>query len=962
MASGEPPTPRVPSPAVNPSNGRSVKFDRPDDTVVFLFTDIEASTRRWEGDQVAMAGDLERHDELLFEAFQAAGGRVFAHTGDGLCAVFPTSSRALTAAVSAQRALLDEKWTSPVPLRVRMAVHAGAAEPRGDNYVGPTLNRAARLLSLGSGGQVLCSQAVADLVRDDVPPDVSLIDLGEHELADLSRPERVFQVNHPSLPATFPDLRSSGRRRHNLPTSLTSFVGRITELQEVRRLLANARLVTLSGVGGSGKTRLALELAAGSLRAYPDGAWVVELGPLRDPALVPSTTASTLGVVIAGLGATSDAVTERLCEYLHTRKALLVLENCEHLVDAATAMVHALLANCPGVTIIATSREILGLAGEVAWRVPPLSLPASGTTNPEDLAVSDAAALFCERARAAQPDFVLNQANAGAVAQICHRLDGIPLALELAAARIRVLGAHDLARRLDQRFRLLTGGDRTAVPRHQTLQATMDWSYDLLPADEQAALRRLAVFPGSFDLVAAEAVVHGSEEMQPPVGEILDLVSRLVDKSLVGVDSQGVETRFRLLETVREYAAGKLAEAGETAAARRQHRDFFLTLGSANEDPAEPTRTWSTGDWIRRADADHDSFRSALEWSLAQEEHEDAVRLAAALWRYWWWARPMEGCDWLERALAKGGAATPERLEARIGLGFLLPKSGKGSAEQGEQQIREALRLSLEAGVEMAAARARYFLAELMSRRAPGDAERLLQQALEAFQAMGAPLSAAWCHHALGWLGVATGDRRRAQAHFGNALETARREAPAELLRVHAAAGLAPLAALDGEVTRAESLAEDAVGAARRLPAPGFLVMALTRASETALLCGRRPAVELREVVDLLLDLGTRAWVVEVLEMAALVCEAEGRAGPAARLLGACHGIGEAAGDQAEGRVLWPEVNACRRKLAEALGTACLAREESLGRTWTAGEALSFAWTELDAVQGSNGGHHSSAA
>ena len=340
----------------------------------------------------------------------------------------------------------------------------------------------------------------------------------------------------------------------------------------MQRLLADARLVTLSGVGGSGKTRLALEVAAGSLRAYPDGVWVVELGPLRDPALVSSTAASALGVVTTGLGATSDAVTERLCEYLQARKALLVLENCEHLVEAAAAMVHALLANCPGVTIMTTSREILGLAGEVAWRVPPLSLPASAITDIEDLAASDAAALFCERARAAQPAFGLSQANVAAVAQICHRLDGIPLALELAAARIRVLGAHDLARRLDQRFRLLTGGDHTAVPRHQTLQATMDWSYDLLPADEQATLRRLAVFPGSFDLDAADAVVHGSEEIAPAAGEILDLLSRLIDKSLVGVDSQGVETRFRLLETVREYAAR------ESRRGRRDSRGPEATL------------------------------------------------------------------------------------------------------------------------------------------------------------------------------------------------------------------------------------------------------------------------------------------------------------------------------------------------------------------------------------------------
>ena len=927
---------------------RAVEVSRPGDTVVFLFTDIEASTRRWEGDQKAMAEDLARHDELMQGAVQGGGGRVFAHTGDGLCAAFPTASTALAAAVGAQRVLLRESWNSPVPLKVRMAIHAGAAEPRGDNYVGPTLNRTARLLSLGFGGQVLCSQAAADLARDDVPPDVSLLDLGEHDLADLSRPERVFQAAHPELPSTFPPLRSPGRRRHNLPATLTSFVGRAHELDEIRGLLAESRLVTLTGMGGSGKTRLALEVAAGALDTFPDGVWVVELGALPDPALVPSTAATALGVVTTGLSPTTDAVTERLCEYLQLRQVLLVLDNCEHLVEAVAHLAHALLAACPGVTILATSREILGMAGEVAWRVPTLSLPAAGTTDPEDLAASDAVALFCERARAAQPGFGLSPANADAVAQICRRLDGVALALELAAARIRILGAHDLARRLDQRFRLLTGGARTAVPRHQTLQATMDWSYDLLPAAEQAALRRLAVFPASFDLDAAEAVVQGGDDQAPAEGDVLDLLSRLVDKSLVAVESQGVEVRFRLLETVREYAAGKLAAAGETATARRQHRDFFLSLASTHEDPAEPTRTWSSGDWIRRADADHDSFRAALEWSLTQGDDEAAVRLAAALWRYWWWTRPAEGCDWLERALARpSGSASSERLEALIALGFLVPKSGRASIERGEELLRDALRLAVDAGVEMEAARARYFLGELVSQGAPAEAERLLQEALKAFETMGAPLSAAWCHHALGWRALAAGDRRQAQGHFETTLDIARREATAELLRVHAAAGLAPLAALDGKTVRAESLAEDAVTVARRLPAPGFLVMALTRASETALLSCRQPRATLAELLRLLLDLGTRAWVVEVLEIAALVCEADGQAQTAARLLGARRALGEVVDDRGQGRILSSRVTDCRQRLAEGLGPEGLAEQEALGSNMSVGEALSHAWHEL---------------
>jgi hypothetical protein len=480
----------------------------------------------------------------------------------------------------------------------------------------------------------------------------------------------------------------------------------------------------------------------------------------------------------------------------------------------------------------------------------------------------------------------------------------------------------------------------------------MDWSYDLLPLDEKLTLRRLAVFPGSFDLDAAEAVVQGSDELPPPEGDVLDLLSRLVDKSLVTVESQGIETRFRLLEIVREYAAGKLGEANEISTARRQHRDHFLTIGSTQEDRADPTRTWSTGDWIRRADADHDSFRSALEWSLAEGNGDAAVSLAAALWRYWWWARPLEGYDWLTRALARVDTTTPETLEARIGLGFLLPKSGRGSLQQGEDQLRDALRLATEAGQEMAAARARYFLGELLARKAPDEAERLLRDALRAFEAMGAPVSAAWCNHALGWLAVATGNRRRAETSFENALDVARREAPAELLRVHAAAGLAPLAALDGDDARAESLAEDAVEAARRLPAAGFLVMALTRATEAALLSGRRPVAQLREVVGVLRDLGSRAWVVEALEMAALVCESEGRPETAARLLGACHAIEEAAGDQqSQGRVLFNQVAACIARVADALGSDPLAQQESLGRTLSIRDALSLAMDELDRAQ-----------
>jgi predicted ATPase/DNA-binding SARP family transcriptional activator len=943
--------PRSPPPVRTPrSEGRTPGAGRAEDTVVFLFTDIEASSRRWEGDQDAMAQDLARHDELLRGAVEDGRGRVFADTGDGLCAAFSTASDAVVAAVGAQRALLAQAWKSPVPLRVRMAIHAGSAEPRGDNYVGPTLNRAARLLSLGFGGQLLCSQATADLLQDYLPAEVSLVDLGEHALANLSRPEQVFQVAHPDLPAVFPALRSPGRRRHNLPTALTSFVGRARELEDVRDLLKASRLVTLTGVGGGGKTRLALEAVTGVLDTFPDGVWLVDVGPLQDPAVLTSTVAGVLGVATTGLGG-PDALLDRLHEHLQLKRALLVLDNSEHLVEAAARLVHSLLAACPGLTVLVTSREILGLGGEMAWRVPPLSLPGSSTL--EDLEASDAVALFCERARSAQPGFGLSPVNAAAVAQICRRLDGIPLALELAAARIRVLGAHDLAGRLDQRFRVLTGGARTAVSRHQTLRATMDWSYQLLPAAEQAVLRRLAVFPGSFDLGAAEAVVEcgGLPGAQEGV-EVLDLLSGVVDKSLVGVESQGVEVRYRLLEIVREYANERLAEAGEGDAARRRHRDFFLTLASTQEDPHDRTRNWSTGSWIRLADSEHHNFGAALEWSFTEGDDEAAIGLAAALWRYWWWARPLEGCDWLERALpGPVGEVTPERLEALIGLGVLLPRSGRAPIQKGEELLRDVVRLGLEAGVDREVARARYFLGELaLSRGEPVEAEPLLRAALEAFESREAPFSAAWCHHALGWMAMARGERGVAQAHFESILEVTRRHVEAELLRVHAVAGLAPLAALAGEAHHAEALADDGVTVARRLPAPGFLVMALTRAGETALLSGRQPRAILRELLGLLIDLGTRAWVDEVLEMVALVCEADGEPVAAARLLGAA-----GARSDRRGRILSSEVNSCCDRLAKALGSDVFGEHKAGGRSIPAGEALAFALSELERAGGGSG-------
>jgi predicted ATPase len=501
--------------------------------------------------------------------------------GDGMVAAFARPGAALEAAVAGQLSLSAAAWSCKSPLRVRMAVHTGQAERRAANYFGPTLNRAARLMAVGSGGQVLCSEATADFVSAELPASVALVDLGEHRLADLTRPERVFQVVHPELESTFPPLRSLEAHRHNLPIALTSFVGRADEVTTLEGVLDRERLITLTGVGGAGKTRLAFQVGAGVVERFPDGVWLIELARIRDERQVAPAVAAALGVDVMGMTSV-DEVAAHLSAHLAAKRALLIFDNCEHLVDAAAKFVHQLLTRCSAITVLATSRENLGLPGEATWRVPPLSLPPADPRDAAALLDSDAGLFFWERARAARPGFDLNPANAPDVARICRRLDGIPLALELAAARIRALSIRQVAERLEDCFQLLTGGPRTSLPHHQTLRATLDWSYQLLSDVERAALRRLAVFPASFRLDAAEAVMLAAEGAEPTAGSVfdpVDLIERLVDQSWVVVsDDAGEHLRYWLLEPVRQYARARLAAAGEEPAALRRHRDFFLTL------------------------------------------------------------------------------------------------------------------------------------------------------------------------------------------------------------------------------------------------------------------------------------------------------------------------------------------------------------------------------------------------
>ncbi|MDP9358712.1 MAG: adenylate/guanylate cyclase domain-containing protein, partial [Chloroflexota bacterium] len=552
--------------------------DLPHGTITFLFTDIEGSTRLWQDHPEAMGQAVARHLALVRSVIEAHGGMVFKTVGDAVCAAFPEPSRAVAAALEGQEALHREAWGVIGALRVRMALHAGEAVPQDGDYLGPTVNRVARLVAAAHGGQVLLSLPTAELVRDRLPPGTTFRDLGEVPLRDLDRPERAVQLLHPALPTAFPPPRAEVRPTHNLPTAPTPFLGRAAVVGQISALLRDpgVRLLTLTGSGGVGKTRLALRVAADLLEAFPDGVRFVGLAPITDPALVLPAIARVVGVVPTGDRPLGEAVAAALRD----KRLLLVLDNFEQVVEAAP-QVADLLAGCPDLTVLVTSRVPLRVAAEHRFPVPPMSLPSARAVGPiEELAESEAVALFVARAKAARPDFALTASNAEAVATTCTRLDGLPLAIELAAARVGVLPPPALLTRLDQRLRLLTGGARDLPARQRAMRDTIAWSYDLLTPEERALFRRLAVFTGGFTLEAAEA---GVGNLDDPDHDVLDGVTSLVDASLLkpeeGPDGgDSVTARYLMLETIREFALERLVASGEEGAVRDRHAAFFVAL------------------------------------------------------------------------------------------------------------------------------------------------------------------------------------------------------------------------------------------------------------------------------------------------------------------------------------------------------------------------------------------------
>jgi predicted ATPase/class 3 adenylate cyclase/DNA-binding CsgD family transcriptional regulator len=640
----------------------------PTGTVTLLLADVEGSTRLWETQAEVMTAAIARLNRVVCDVVAAHDGvrPVEQGEGDSFVAAFARASDAVAAALELQRAPL-------APIRLRVGVHTGEVQLRDEgNYAGSTINRAARLRDLAHGGQTVLSATTSDLVVDRLPEGAWLTDLGAHPLRDLPRPERVVQLCHPDLVNEFPPLRvSTAVVSQHLPVQLTSFVGRGPEMNEVRQLLADNRLVTLTGAGGVGKTRLAVQIAVQMAGEFSDGVWWVDLAPITDPELVSVTVARALGLPDQPGRSTMDS----LLRFVRDRQMLVVLDNCEHLLDASAELVVVVLSEAARLTLLATSREAIGVAGEVSWRVPSLSLDG------------EAIELFADRARHARPDFTLTDGNAAALAEICARLDGVPLAIELAAARVRALSPAEILDSLHDRFRLLTGGARTAVRRQQTLRASVDWSHALLTEPERVLFRRLAVFVGGFDLDAAQAVAGGGEVERY---QVLDQLTLLVDKSLVVADDTGGRTRYRLLETVRQYALEKLGESGEADAVRARHRDHYTAMAALLDAPAG--RDYEQR--IEQADIEIDNLRAAFGWSRENSDVELALALASSLQPLWQArGRLREGLACFDTALADdnahhAGVAAGVRARAladRAGLAILV--GAADSLDQAQQAL-----------------------------------------------------------------------------------------------------------------------------------------------------------------------------------------------------------------------------------------------------------------------------------
>lgn len=852
----------------------------------FLFTDIEGSTRLWEEQPERMRLALAQHDVLARRAVENRGGSVVKTTGDGLHAAFGDPLDALVAVIELQQSLAAPDATHGVVLRVRCGLHVGVVERRDNDFFGTAVNRAARIMSVAHGGQVLVSQALAALVGARLPSRMTLRDLGLARLRDLAQPERVYQLVHPSLRESFPALRSLEAIPNNLPQQVTSFIGRDRELGEIRELLRRARLVTVVGAGGLGKTRVSLQVAADALDDFPDGVWLVELAPLADPQLVPEAVASVLGVKEEAGRSTAQA----LARHCTDRRLMLILDNCEHLINACAELAATLLQSLPELKILASSRERLNIRGETTYSLPPFVAPdPRAKATIAELAHSDAVRLFIERAIAAQPSFRASGSNAACIAEICYRLDGIPLAIELAAARVRAIGIETIAARLNDRFRLLTGGDRSALPRQRTLRALIDWSHELLSEPERVLFRRLPVFAGGFSLEAAETV---AADDALPSTDVLDVVARLVEKSLVMLDVDGAH--YRMLETVREYAAERLQASGEAYAVRNRHLLYYGALAE---------RTWpelfgaGQANALARLDVERENLLAAHAWcDHADNGVEHGVRLVHALKSYW-----------INRGLAE--------------LGHRLAFEALARTRAGEQTMWRC-RALFNTG-QIACWLGRYV-----------EAQACLDESLTIARALGDTKRIAAALQPLGMACLGLGDPVGARGHLEEALALAREQGDQHDL-VAALNAMAQFHRTQGDVEAAMPLYEHVLDLARKIDdresiALGLLNLAMAIVGRS----GDRVPAMLLEVLAIADETGSKPVAQSALEVSAGFAASRAEWERAARLFGAAEMHAETTGfhrDAADEAFLAPLVACARREIGESAFRPAAAAGRALG-------------------------------
>jgi predicted ATPase/class 3 adenylate cyclase len=749
-------------------------LDYATDDTTLLFTDIEGSTRLWETEPKKMSVALAQHDAMARAAVEDHGGVVVKMTGDGFLAAFGNAVDGLNACLGLQHALQDSARTNGIALRIRCGLHQGPVEHRDDDCFGPPVNRTARLMAAGHGGQILVSQAIADSLAAQLPAGIALRDLGHVRLKDLTAPEHVYQVLDPQLRRDFPPLRSLEATPNNLPQQLTTFVGREREITEVKDLLQKTRLLTLLGMGGLGKTRLSLQVAADVMDNYADGTWFLDLAPIRDPSLVVSEAAQALGVQEEG----GRPLVQTLCTHLRDRKLLIVLDNCEHLVAACANLANTLLRAAPGLRVIATSREALRIPGEQTYPVLPLAVPDVSVVGFDALARSDAVQLFVDRARLHKPWFWLTEGEAPAVAELCARLEGIPLALELAAARMRTLSVADINKRVRDRFKLLTGGGRVLLERQQTLRALVDWSYDLLGANERVLFDRLCVFAGGFDLESAEEIC-GIDPLMPE--DVLDVLTSLVDKSLVMAETVGEQSRFRTLETIRDYARERLLQRDEITSMAMRHCDRFLTFAkAARAGIAGPEQAA----WTQRVETELDNLRAAISRSL--EGRVDAVlsvKFEVALMSFWM----SRGYSTEGRNYVRASLQLPPVLASDVAHGHALYVGAalancQSDHREAAQMLEECLELRRRIGnaVDIAATLSTLSLVRL-NVGDPVRAREGEEEALGIFRQLGDKTGEAIGLVHLGQIAMHVGDDAQATGYFEQCLVIATELGDAEI-------------------------------------------------------------------------------------------------------------------------------------------------------------------------------------